>query len=73
MQEIELRFRSLADLMHFKQQSQVKELRIDTAEKSLTGRFPETEVKEAVTTLKATIFSNQRHSQPPIPETTLLA
>lgn len=53
MQEIELRFRSLTDLMHFKQKAQVKELRIDTAEKSLTGRFSETEVKAAVTLFKA--------------------
>ena len=58
MQEVELRFRSLTDLMHFKQQSQVSELRIDTAEKTLTGRFTDTEVKEAVTLFKATIFAN---------------
>lgn len=58
MQETELRFRSLTDLMHFKQHAEVKELRIDTAEKSLTGRFSETEVKDAVTLFKATMFAN---------------
>ena len=58
MQEIELRFRSLTDLIHFKQQSQVTELRIDTAEKTLTGRFTDTEVKEALTLFKATLFAN---------------
>lgn len=58
MQEVELRFRSLTDLIHFKQQSQVTELRIDTAEKTLTGRFTEIEVKEALTLFKATLFAN---------------
>jgi hypothetical protein len=58
MQETVLRFRSLTDLINFKQQSQVKDLRIDTAEKSLTGRFTETEVKDAITTFKATTFLN---------------
>lgn len=58
MQEVELRFQSLKDMMHFKQQSEVKELRIDTSVKSLTGRFTETEVKDAVSLFKAISFSN---------------
>jgi hypothetical protein len=58
MQEVELRFRSLTDLINFKQQLQASELRIDTAEKTLTGRFTDTEVKEALTLFKATIFTN---------------
>lgn len=58
MQEVELRFRSLTDLIHFKQKAEAKELRIDTAEKSLTGRFTKVEVEEAVTLFKATTFSN---------------
>ena len=58
MQEIELRFPTLQDLMHFKQESAVKELRIDTYEKSLTGRFPETEVKTAVSQFKAMLCAN---------------
>lgn len=59
MQEVELRFQSLKDMMHFKQQSQVKELRIDTSAKSLTGRFTETEVKDAVALFKALNFSDR--------------
>ena len=58
MQEVELHFQSLKDLMHFRQQAQAKEVRIDTAVKSLTGRFTETEVQEAVTLYKAISFSN---------------
>jgi hypothetical protein len=58
MQEIELRFQTLKDLIDFKQNASVKELRIDTAEKSLTGRFTEIEVKEAVRMFKATSFAN---------------
>jgi hypothetical protein len=58
MQETVLRFRTLNDLIDFKQKAEAKELRIDTAEKSLTGRFTEVEVKEAVTLFKATTFSN---------------
>jgi hypothetical protein len=58
MQETVLRFRTLNDLIHFKQKAEAKELRIDTSEKSLTGRFTEGEVKEAVTLFKATTFSN---------------
>ena len=44
MQEVELRFPTLKDMMSFKQVSQVKELRIDTNERLLTGKFPESEV-----------------------------
>ena len=57
MQEVELRFQSLKDLIHFKQQSDVKELRICTNEKSLTGRWTETEVKAAVSQFKATTLA----------------
>jgi hypothetical protein len=58
MQDIELRFSSLKDLMQFKQLSQVKELRIDTNEKSLTGKFSETELIEAVKQFKAIYSAN---------------
>jgi hypothetical protein len=53
MQEIELRFPSLKEMMCFKQISQVKELRIDTNEKLLTGKFPDKEVVVAKKQFKA--------------------
>ena len=53
MQEIELRFQTLKDLMHFKNNSEIKELRIDTYEKSLTGKFADAEVRIAVSQFKA--------------------
>lgn len=58
MQEKELRFRTLKDLIEFKQQVNAKELRIDTNDKLLTGQFTETEVEEAVRVYKATLFTN---------------
>ncbi|MDQ3279092.1 MAG: hypothetical protein M3Q06_12255 [Bacteroidota bacterium] len=60
MQDIELRFPSLQVLILFKQQSGVKELRIDTFEKTLTGKFPEGEVVTAIRMFKATIFNRQQ-------------
>lgn len=53
MQEVELRFPTLKDMMSFKQLSQVKELRIDTNERLLTGKFPESEVVVAKEQFKA--------------------
>jgi hypothetical protein len=58
MQETVLRFQTLNDLIHFKQYAEVKELRIDTAEKSLTGRFTETDLQTAVEQFKASMFDN---------------
>jgi hypothetical protein len=60
MHEIELRFPSLKDLISFKQQSQVKDLRIDTVEKSLTGKFPQEEVLTAMRLFKATVPDQQK-------------
>lgn len=60
MQDTELRFPSLQNMMAFKQQSQVQALRIDTNEKSLTGRFTEGEVALAVSAFKAIVFSRQQ-------------
>ena len=60
MHDIELRFPSLKDLISFKQQSQVKELRIDTVEKSLTAKFPQEEVLTAMRLFKATIPDQQK-------------
>lgn len=60
MQDINLRFPSLKVLILFKQQSQVKELRIDTYEKTLTGRFPESEVQTAIGIYKAAILDRQQ-------------
>lgn len=57
MQETILRFQSLKDLISFKQQTMIQDLRIDTAERSLTGRFPENDLNTAVTVFKASIFS----------------
>ncbi|HEU4904385.1 MAG TPA: hypothetical protein VFT06_16375 [Flavisolibacter sp.] len=53
MQEVELRFPTLKEMMYFKQFSQVKELRIDTNEKILIGCFPEDEVSVAKEQFKA--------------------
>ena len=60
MQDIELRFPSLKVLISFKQQSQVKDLRIDTFEKTLTGKFSEGEVMTAIRIFKATIQDYQQ-------------
>jgi len=57
MQEIELQFPTLKDMMYFKQVSQVKELRIDTNEKLLTGKFPESEIVLAKEQFKARLFN----------------
>jgi hypothetical protein len=57
MQEVELRFPTLKDMMCFKQVSQVKELRIDTNEKLLTGKFPENEVEVAKEQFNARSFN----------------
>lgn len=59
MQETELRFPSLKTMMQFKQQSGVKELRLDTNDKSLTGRFSEEEITQAVKSFKGIVFSEQ--------------
>ena len=53
MRETELRFLSLQDLIQFKQLTAAKELRIDTAGKSLTGKFTEAEVNDAVRMFRA--------------------
>lgn len=53
MQEVELRFPTLKEMMYFKQYSQVTELRIDTNEKILIGRFPDDEVLVAKEQFKA--------------------
>lgn len=60
MQDTELYFPSLKNLIAFKQQSQVKDLRIDTYQKSLTGQFPESEVMLAIRTYKAKDFSGRQ-------------
>lgn len=57
MQEKQLWFPTLKDMMNFKQVSEVKELRIDTYEKLLIGRFPETEVDVAKRDFKARCFN----------------
>lgn len=53
MQEVELHFPSLKEMMNFKQVSEVKELRIDTDRKLLTGKFPANEVTVAKEQFKA--------------------
>lgn len=53
MQEIELQFPTLKDMLYFKQITEVKELRIDTYEKLLTGKFPENEIEVAKDQFKA--------------------
>lgn len=53
MQEVELRFPTLKEMMYFKQYSQVTELRIDTNEKILIGCFPEDEISVAKEQFKA--------------------
>ena len=65
MQETELRFKTLKELMLFKQHSAVQELRIDTNSKSLTGRFTESEVETAVTLFKA-VRSGELKSRVPV-------
>lgn len=55
MEDIELRFPSLKVLISFKRQSQIKELRIDTFEKTLTGKFPEAEITTATRVFQATL------------------
>jgi len=60
MQDTELRFPSLKILIAFKQQSQVTDLRIDTVAKSLTGKFPDSEVVTAMRLFKATIPDQQK-------------
>ena len=60
MQDIELRFPSLKNLIAFKQQSQVKDLRIDTATKSLTGKFSDGEVLTATRLFKANLPDQQK-------------
>ena len=53
MRETELRFLSLQDLIQFKQLTAAKEFRIDMAEKSLTGKFTDAEVRDAVQMFRA--------------------
>lgn len=60
MQEIELRFPSLKELIAFKQQLQESDLRIDTVEKSLIGNFSDSEVFTAIRLFKATIPDQQK-------------
>lgn len=60
MQEIELRFPSLQVLIAFKQQSQETDWRIDTAAKSLTGKFSDSEVVTAMRLFRATIPDQQK-------------
>ncbi len=55
MQDIELRFPTLKVLIAFKQQTQVKDLRIDTIAKSLTGKFSDEEVFAAKRLFKARV------------------
>ena len=60
MQEIELRFPSLKELIAFKQQLQESDLRIDTVAKSLIGNFSDSEVFTAKRLFKATIPDQQK-------------
>lgn len=60
MQDIELRFPSLKELIAFKQQLQERDLRIDTVAKSLTGKFSDSEVFTAMRLFKATIPDQQK-------------
>lgn len=58
MKEVKLHFPSLSSLMHFKMLSSVQDLRIDTAERSLTGRFSSIEVTVAQQLFRAASFLN---------------
>lgn len=60
MQDIELRFPSLKELIAFKQQLQERDLRIDTVTKTLTGDFSDSEVFTAKRLFKATIPDQQK-------------
>lgn len=60
MQEIELRFPSLKELIAFKQQLKESDLRIDTVAKSLIGNFSDSEVFTAKRLFKATIPDQQK-------------
>ncbi|MBB1284802.1 hypothetical protein HRH25_10505 [Flavisolibacter sp. BT320] len=60
MQDIELRFPSLKELIAFKQQMQEMDLRIDTVAKSLTGNFSDSEVLTAIRLFKAALPDQQK-------------